>query len=43
MKPPKLDHIERAISGEPQTTPEQAALVRRVKVWVTLKIKRMLK
>ena len=39
----KLDPIELAISGEPQTTPEQEALVRRVKTWLQLKIMRLLK
>ena len=43
MKPPKLDQIELAISGEPKTTPRQDALVRKVKNWLRLKIMRLLK
>lgn len=43
VKPPKLDQIELAISGEPKTTPEQDALTKKVKNWLRLKIMRLLK
>lgn len=43
MKPPKLDQIELAISGEPKTTLEQDALTKKVKNWLRLKIMRLLK
>jgi len=41
MTRPNLDHIESALSGEPQTTPEQEALIWRVKAWAVLKLKRI--
>lgn len=41
--PPKLDQIELAISGKPQTTEEQDALTKKVKNWLRLKIMRLLK
>ena len=31
MKPPRLDQIELAISGEPKTTPEQQRIVAAIK------------
>lgn len=40
MKTPKLDPMDIAISGEPKTTPQQDALVRRIKMWLELKLKR---
>jgi hypothetical protein len=42
-KRPELDDIELAISGEPRTTLEQDALLRRVKVWGILTKKRLRK
>ncbi len=42
-KRPELDHVELAISGEPLTTPQQDALVRRIKVWGILAKKRIKK